>query len=171
MQEIDLVGFVDSDHNVPYSTSGYIFKLGGNSISWHSSRQTLVALSSTGAEWDALHLAVMEARYLRQLLAFVGLAPKSPVVLREDNQGAVKWATMELSGQFKRRKFLELRTLFTVEACALGWTVVVGVKSANNLADFFTKILSCTDQVKIGKHLVQSSAKHPLPGVSISEGS
>ena len=165
MQEIDLVGFVDSDHNVPYSTSGYIFKIGGNSISWNSSRQSLVSLSSTGAEWDALHIAVMEARYLRQLLAFVGLAMKSPVVLREDNQGAIKWATMELSGQFKRRKFLELRTLFTVEACTLGWTVVVGIKSSDNIADYFTKILSCVEQIKKGKHLVQSAAKHRLPGV------
>ena len=124
----------------------------------------MVALSSTGAEWDALHVAVMEARYLRQLLAFVGLAMKSPVVLREDNQGAIKWATMELSGQFKRRKFLELRTLFTVEACTLGWTVVVGVKSANNIADYFTKILPCVEQIKVAKHLINSSARHPLPG-------
>jgi len=49
------------------STSGYVFLLGGAAISWRSSKQTCVALSTTEAEYDALSAAAQEAVWLQQL--------------------------------------------------------------------------------------------------------
>ena len=157
------MGFVDANHDVPRSTTGYIFKLFGNTISWASIRQTLVALSSSGAEWDALHEAAKEARYLRHLAAFLGLHMKNPLRLYEDNAAVIKWTTRELTGQFKRRKFLELRTMFVIEACSRGWIEVVGVKSCNNIADFFTKILAAILQQKFMKYILLPACKLVLP--------
>ena len=57
-----LIGFTDSDFagNLEYrkSTSRYSFKYGECLISWKSSKQNIVALSSTEAEYIGLTKAV-----------------------------------------------------------------------------------------------------------------
>ena len=47
------------------STSGYVFPLGGSTISWKSKKQLVVALSSTEAEYVALCGAAQETVWLR----------------------------------------------------------------------------------------------------------
>ena len=49
------------------STSGYMFHLGGAAISWKSSKQTCVALSTSEAEYIALSAACQETMWLQQL--------------------------------------------------------------------------------------------------------
>ena len=49
------------------STSGYVFLLGGAAISWKSSKQTCMALSTAEAEYVALSAAAQEAVWLQQL--------------------------------------------------------------------------------------------------------
>ncbi|MDV3194008.1 MAG: Ty1/Copia family ribonuclease HI, partial [Sweet potato little leaf phytoplasma] len=64
-----LVGFVDSDYAANLdkrrSLTGYIFTFFGNVISWKSNLQSVVALSSTEAEYIALSEAVKEAMWLK----------------------------------------------------------------------------------------------------------
>ncbi|MDV3193956.1 MAG: Ty1/Copia family ribonuclease HI, partial [Sweet potato little leaf phytoplasma] len=64
-----LTGFVDSDYAADLdkrrSLSGYIFTLFGNVVSWRSTLQTVVALSSTEAEYIALAESVKEAVWLK----------------------------------------------------------------------------------------------------------
>ena len=61
----ELVGYSDADWagcvDSRKSTSGYVFMLGGNVISWTSKKQPGVALSTTEAEYIALCLATQEA--------------------------------------------------------------------------------------------------------------
>lgn len=67
-----LYGYVDSDYagdlDGRRSLTGYIFLLGENVISWKASLQTVVALSTTEAEFIALSEAVKEAIWLKGLL-------------------------------------------------------------------------------------------------------
>ena len=60
-----LVGYADSyyheDLDGRRSTTGYIFTLSGSPISWNSTLQSSVALSSTEAEYMAAGEAVKEA--------------------------------------------------------------------------------------------------------------
>ena len=84
-----LHGYCDADWagdtDTRKSTSGYIFKLGGATISWSSKRQAVVALSSTEAEYIALSYAAQEIVWLRNLLSSLGFRQAKPTVLFEDN--------------------------------------------------------------------------------------
>jgi hypothetical protein len=68
----NLIGFTDSDYagciDDRKSSSGYAFKYGNCLISWHSSRQKTVSLSSTEAEYISLTSEVKELIWLSQLL-------------------------------------------------------------------------------------------------------
>ncbi|GJS75959.1 hypothetical protein Tco_0725840 [Tanacetum coccineum] len=50
------------------STSGYVFTLGGASISWKSSKQTVIAKSTMESEFIALDKCGEEAEWLRQFM-------------------------------------------------------------------------------------------------------
>eukprot|EP00253_Pinus_taeda_P025373 PITA_25373 len=62
---LDIHGFVDADWardlDQGISTSGYIFKLFGGVVSWMSKKQSVVALSTTEAEYMAATHASKEA--------------------------------------------------------------------------------------------------------------
>ena len=67
-----IVGYADADWtgdvNTRKSTSGYVFKIGGSTISWMSKRQSIVALLTTEAEYVALLTATQEVIWLCSLL-------------------------------------------------------------------------------------------------------
>ncbi|CAI7853569.1 unnamed protein product [Closterium sp. NIES-53] len=74
-----LIGYVDADHagdsDNRRSRTGYIYRLEPiGPISWQSSKQELIALSSAEAEYIALCSATKEGRYLRELLEEAKLA-------------------------------------------------------------------------------------------------
>jgi hypothetical protein len=68
-----LTGFSDSDWagdlDTWKSTSGYVFLLYGGAISWKSTKQSVVATSSTEAEYIACSEAAKEALWIRRLLS------------------------------------------------------------------------------------------------------
>ena len=88
-----LTGYVDSnfatDMNDRRSTTGYIIILGGNVISWKSKKQGSTTLSSTEAEYVALSQCAYELKFLSMLLRDMRIWLKLPVILREDNTGAI----------------------------------------------------------------------------------
>ena len=65
----DCAGYSDADWAGDVgdrkSTSGYVFLLGGAAISWKSSKQSCVALSTAEAEYVALSAAAQEAIWLQ----------------------------------------------------------------------------------------------------------
>ena len=58
------------------STTSYVFTLSGAPVSWKSTLQTTIALSTTEAEYMALTEAINGAIWLRGLLNELGVGQK-----------------------------------------------------------------------------------------------
>jgi hypothetical protein len=71
------------------STTGYVFLAVGGAITWKSKKQTVIALSSTEAEYIALSEAGREATWLRKLYEELGFPQKKLTVIKGDNDGSV----------------------------------------------------------------------------------
>jgi len=105
-----LVGFSDADwagdQDDRRSTTGNVFLLGGGAVSWLSKKQSTVALSTAEAEYVALSQAAQECVWLRRLLSDLGM-DATPVVILEDNQGAIAIAKNPVD--HSRTKHIDIR--------------------------------------------------------------
>uniref|UniRef100_A0A2N9IFF3 Integrase catalytic domain-containing protein n=1 Tax=Fagus sylvatica TaxID=28930 RepID=A0A2N9IFF3_FAGSY len=72
-----VVGYVDADYagevDDRRSTTGYVFTLSGGPICWKSTLQSIVAMSTTEAEYMAVAEAAKEALWLKGLVKELGL--------------------------------------------------------------------------------------------------
>ncbi|CAI7929859.1 unnamed protein product [Closterium sp. NIES-54] len=88
-----LIGHADAswadDSATQRSSQGYTFSLGSGSVSWRSTRSSLVLSSSCEAEIYAGALAAQELRWLTYLLTDLGEQPRSPPVLYVDNKAMI----------------------------------------------------------------------------------
>jgi hypothetical protein len=88
-----LHSFVDADWasntNNHKSTSGYVFKLAGSTVSWSLKKQTSVVLSSTEVEYIMAAHVAKEAIWLRHFLTEIGQPILSPTILHVNNQSAI----------------------------------------------------------------------------------
>ena len=75
------------------SISGFILYVLGVPVSWQSKLQKCVSLSSSEAEYIALSEAVEEVMFVVQLLRSMKILVKYPVMVREDNVGAIFMAS------------------------------------------------------------------------------
>lgn len=109
-----LVGYSDSDwggdKNDFKSTSGFVFKVFGNTVSWLSRKQPTVSISSTEAEYIALAEAVCEAKWLKNLLTEMGINCAEAINVFEDNQSCIKIAEEPRKNQ--RMKHLNIKYNF-----------------------------------------------------------
>jgi hypothetical protein len=86
-----LEGYTDLDFALQtdqHSISGYIFHFHGGAVSWSSKKQTLIALSTTEAEYIAGAHATKEAIWLHHLVAEITFLLKLPTPLFCDNNSA-----------------------------------------------------------------------------------
>ncbi|UYV72085.1 hypothetical protein LAZ67_9001767 [Cordylochernes scorpioides] len=86
---VELTGYTDADwgnEKDRKSTTGYIYKLGTNLITWVSQKQNSVSLSSTEAEYVAAATAAQEAIWLDLLMSDFGFEIEKPIILNEVNQ-------------------------------------------------------------------------------------
>ena len=96
------------------SKSGYVFQIGKSRISWISNRQSVIALSSTEAEYISLCAGAQEATWLRRLLCSVGFKQETPTTMYEDNQGTIQLTKNPKSDS--RTKHIDIRYHFIREA-------------------------------------------------------
>ncbi|KAG3188614.1 hypothetical protein PC128_g12117 [Phytophthora cactorum] len=142
-KEVVLEGFCDSDWaNDPEqrkSTTGFVLMLAGGAIAWMSRRQSIIALSTTEAEYvaacEASMEAVAECNILQEML------PHHTIKLRIgiDNQAACGMATNPTYS--RRTRHIELRWYFVREQVQKGVVELHKVKGEVNPADTFTKPL------------------------------
>lgn len=136
-----LVGYSDSDwggdQNDRKSTSGYVFKLFGNTVSWACRKQPTVSLSSTEAAYIALTEAICESKWIRKLLVELGIECALPVTIFEDNQSCIKIA--EEPKERKRMKHLDINYHFIRDVIAKGEIKVEFKPTDEQVADIMTK--------------------------------
>ncbi|CAI7877708.1 unnamed protein product [Closterium sp. NIES-53] len=139
-----LIGYVDADHagdsdNRRFRT-GYIYRLEPiGPISWQTSKQELIALSSDEAEYIALCSATKEGLYLRELLEEAKLAELPNFTLFCDNQSAIRIANK--SGFANRTKHIALQYFFVKDEIEKGRLELSYCPTSEMAADYLTKKL------------------------------
>ena len=152
----ELLGFVDADWGGDKSDScsytGYLFQLGGSSVSWGSRKQKSVALSTTEAEYMALSDSAREGVSLLWLLKEIqGDDVSDCLVMYNDNQGAVKLS--KNSGYHPKTKHIRLRYHFVRQLVDEGTVRVLYMPTEEMLADILTKPLCRVKHERLIKSL------------------
>jgi hypothetical protein len=122
-----------SDADELKSTSGYVFTLGGGTVSWKSCKQTILTRS-------ALDTAIVEAECLRELLMDLPIVEKP--IMKCDNQTVIVKVNSSKdnmkSSRHVKRRLKSVRKLRNTSVIALDY-----IHMSKNLTDQFTKGLSC----------------------------
>ncbi|CAI7896491.1 unnamed protein product, partial [Closterium sp. NIES-54] len=119
------------------SSQGYTFSLGSGSVSWRSTRSSLVLSSNCEAEIYTGAMATQELRWLTYLLTDLGEQPHSPPVLYVDNKAMI--ALCQEHRMEHRTKHIALQYLLARELQQRGQLRLAYVATRANTADIFTK--------------------------------
>src|ERR1700759_2170227 len=142
--ECIFTAFTDSDHagnaDNGRSTSGYLLCIGGGAVSWSSRLQSLVAQSTTEAEYIASVDAGREMVWMRHLLSEFGYSLPGPSVLHMDNQSAI--SVSKNPEHHGRMKHLDLRFYWLRDQVEAGILVPQFIGTNKMPADVLTKPLS-----------------------------
>ncbi|KAH9648407.1 hypothetical protein KPL70_025572 [Citrus sinensis] len=135
-------GYVDSDFagdlDKRRSITGYVYTLFGGAVSWKASLQSVVALSTTEAEYIALSEAVKEAIWLKGLVTELGLEQGS-VNISCDSSSAIQLS--KNPKYHERTKHVDIRLHFIRDEIAQQVVNVIKIASECNPADMLTKPL------------------------------
>ena len=138
-----LIGWVDASHaDNPdgKSTFGYIFFFGGTPVSWISKKQSVVARSSTVAEYIAYESAATEGLFLRQLLHSFGLMDeRETILIYTDSDGAFQ--NVHNTGYSNSVKHIDVRYHATRDLVKSGDVEFKLIDTGSNVADMLTKAL------------------------------
>ena len=137
-----LVGYTDADwasQDHRHSISGYIYQIDGGSVSWSCQKQSIVALSSTEAEFIALTHASKEALWLQHIIAEVFQPLELPIQIHSDNQSAI--AIAYGNQQHARTKHFDIRLYFIRDTIEEDKISIKYLPTEQMVADIFTKAL------------------------------
>ncbi|GKB28461.1 retrotransposon protein, putative, ty1-copia subclass [Tanacetum coccineum] len=141
-KHVDVDGSVDADYakdpDKGRSITGYVFMVHGYVVSWKSTLQHVVALSTTEAEYMVLTEAVKESIWLKGLLIELGVNLRS-VVVNCDNQSAIHLSRNAMFHE--RTKHINVRYHFIREIVESKEIGVAKIGTKDNAADAFTKVV------------------------------
>jgi transposase InsO family protein len=136
--------FIDADWaNCPdtrRSHTGFLVLRDSHLISWKSTKQATVSLSSTEAEYKALADACKDIVWIRNLSSEILTDSNTdPAITYVDNRGAIDLALSQISQNGFRTKHMDLRLHFIRDLIAQNLVKITYVASNRNIADFLTK--------------------------------
>ncbi|GJT45233.1 putative RNA-directed DNA polymerase [Tanacetum coccineum] len=153
--DLNLKVYVDSDWAkckvTRKSVTGYAVFMGESLVSWKSKKQSMLSKSSAEAEYRAMNSVTCEVIWILKILAELNVDTTLPVPLHCDNSSAIQIAANPVFHE--RTKHFEIELFFLREKVASGVVKTVKVKSADNIADIFTKGLSVVDHSRFCKNL------------------
>jgi hypothetical protein len=140
---IRLVGFSDSDFagdvDDRKSTTGVLYCLGDSPITWHSTKQKVVALSSCEAEYIAAGSGACQGVWLARLLKELTNSESVAPVLKVDNKSAIDLSKNPV--HHDRSKHIEVKYHYIRECVEDGKIVLEQISTKDQLADIMTKSL------------------------------
>jgi len=126
------------DQDSRRSRTGYVVMLNNGAISWRSTLQQTVALSTTESEYMALTEACKEVEWIRELLKELRYGDHDiPTVLSTDNQGALNLALNPVS--HGRTKHIAIRHHYIREKVADKTVWIQHIPTEIMTADSLTK--------------------------------
>ena len=138
------ITYSDADHggnpDSLKSTGAYVVKMGTGAVDWQSKLQTIVALSTTEAEYLSAVTAGQTMLWYRNLFEELGYKPTEPSVLCIDNQSAI--AVAKDPEHHGRMKHLDLRTYWLRQTVDEKKIAVQHLPITEMPADLLTKVLS-----------------------------
>jgi hypothetical protein len=136
-----LLGYSDSDFAGDVvdrkSTTGVVYFLGGNMVTWVSQKQKIVTLSSCEAEYVAA--AACQGVWLSRLVGDLLGTKEAQVKLLMDNMSAI--ALSKNPVHHDRSKHIDTKFHFIRECIEEGKVEVQHIGTVEQLADIFTKAL------------------------------
>lgn len=128
-----------TDRDDSRSQSGYVFTLNGGAITWRSSKQSVVAQSTTESEYIAASDAAKEAAWMKKFITDLNVVPsiRKPIEILCDNTGAIAHAKEPRSHH--RSKHILRQFHYIREVVERGDIKIDKVHTDQNLADPFTK--------------------------------
>ena len=123
------------------STTGYVVKVGGNTISWATKKQQTVALSTAEAEYMALSSGIQEQISIEQLMGeLIGKRMINlPSIVYTDNQSAIVISKDDNNHQ--RTKHIDIRHHFIRDHVREGRALIKWTPTQLQIADILTKAL------------------------------
>ena len=151
-----LNGYCDTDWGGDYttrrSTTGYIFFLGNKApISWRSTLQKTVALSSCEAEYMALKSSVQESLFLRDICMSLDI-DFGLNTIQTDNQAAI--ALAKNPEHHNKTKHIDIQYHFIRECLEEGKINIKHVSTKQQVADLFTKPLDTHKFRNLIEHII-----------------
>jgi hypothetical protein len=138
-----LSGYIDSDFagnlDDRKSTSGHVFQLGTNLISWESKKQPIISISSAEAEYVATTSTSCQVVWLRRILKDMSHTEKDPTPIFYDNTSAISLSKNH--GFHKKSKHIDTRFHFIRELVNNGDIALQFHGTRDQLVDIFTKPL------------------------------
>ncbi|KAD7117120.1 hypothetical protein E3N88_04388 [Mikania micrantha] len=128
-----------TDRDDSRSQSGYVFTLNGGAITWRSSKQSVVAQSTTESEYITASEAAKEAAWMKKFMTDLGvvLSIRKPIETLCDNTGAIAQAKEPRSHH--RSKHILRQFHYIREVVERGDIKIDKIHTDQNLADPFTK--------------------------------
>jgi hypothetical protein len=122
------------------STTGYCTFINNNVISWNSTKQSTVALSTAEAEYMALSDVIKEMMWMHQLLCEMKCSVSLPMIVYTDNQAAMTMTQHD--HDHKRTKHIDIRYNFIRDHTKSKMIEVRWIRTSEQQADIYTKSLS-----------------------------
>lgn len=138
-----LCGYSDADYagdvDTRKSTSGYIFRFNDSTISWRSSLQKCVSISTTESEYVSASEAVKELVWLKRLYEELLPNQRDETLFYMDNMSAIR---LVKNPEFHRRtKHIDVRYHFIREKFNDDLFKLEHISTDEMIADIFTKAL------------------------------
>lgn len=111
-----------------------------NTVSWRSSLQSVVALSTTEVEYMAASKAIKEAVWLREMMCELLFEFSEQEVVHCDNQSAVFLSKNQT--YHERTKHIDVKFHFIRDILSEGKIVLKKIASYENSTDMLTKALT-----------------------------
>ena len=142
----DLYAYSDaswaSDRDSRKSVSGFVILFKGIPISWRSSKQKCITLSTMESEYIAMTDTIKELLWLYDILnecSILGYSLDKPKLF-SDSQSAIFYCKNKVENN--RTKHIDIKYHFIKDLFYRDKFILKSVKGKDNLADLFTKVMS-----------------------------